>query len=177
MSRYFDDELYHWKYKRKYRGPSGDWVYVYDDGSMSEKGTTTTSYSEKDAQGNASVYKKKIVTNPNRFFSQKSSSEKTETKTVTENGQTKTTTKHTVTETVERGRLHIMKMDLQRKITDLPKRFSQNRKASKDTEQYMKKKYGKRDDSKLSRKERAKRYKEESAYYEKRKKYYRDKEG
>lgn len=26
-----DDELYHWKYKRKYKGSNGKWVYVYDD--------------------------------------------------------------------------------------------------------------------------------------------------
>lgn len=25
------DEIYHWKYMKKYKGPSGKWVYVYDN--------------------------------------------------------------------------------------------------------------------------------------------------
>ena len=35
MSKFYEpsirpDELYHWKYIRKYRGQNGDWIYEYD---------------------------------------------------------------------------------------------------------------------------------------------------
>lgn len=120
------DELYHWKYKRRYRGPSGDWVYIYDDGSSSDAGVTINTYSEKDVYGNTEVRKQKVITDPKKWLSTKTTSEKVDTKTVVENGQAKTTTKHTTTETVERGKFHIMKMNLERKISEIPRNIARN---------------------------------------------------
>lgn len=113
------DELYHWKYKNRYR--KGDhWVYVYDDGSMSEYGTTKSTYQETDPFGNTNITETKVITNPNRWTSKKSTSESTVTTSVTKDGRTSTKTVHTTAETVERGKLHIMKMNLARKISELP---------------------------------------------------------
>ena len=129
------DEIWHWKYKRKYRGPNGDWVYVYNDGSMSDRGKTVMSESETDAWGNTTETQKQIVTNPNRWFSKKSTSEKTTTNTTVQDGQARTITKHTTTETIERGKLHIFKMNLQRKISEIPSKFI---KSAKDNWVYQK---------------------------------------
>lgn len=120
MGRYFDDELYHWKYKRRYKGPSGEWVYVYDDGSMSARGETKTSTSETNAFGNTDITEKRVVTNPDRWLSKKSVKESTVTKTVNEDGNVRTKTINKKTETVERGKLHIAKMNLKRKVSEIP---------------------------------------------------------
>lgn len=132
------NELYHWKYKRKYRGPSGDWVYVYDDGSMSDRGKTETTQSETDAWGNTTETKQQVITNPNRWFTKKSTSENTTTNTTVSDGQTRTTTKHTKTETVERGKLHIFKMNLQRKISEIPGKTIKRAKYNWNYQQSMK---------------------------------------
>lgn len=108
MSRYFDDELYHWKYKERYR--KGDhWVYVYDDGSASETGgrgeTVNWTEHHRDLRGN---WHEKHVTD--------------ETKTDTSHLLTKHTTIRTLGEEhriTEYGKLHVQKMNTKRKVADL----------------------------------------------------------
>lgn len=133
------DELYHWKYKRKYRGPSGDWVYVYDDGSMSTKGSTSQSVNETDAWGNSETYTKQIVTNPNNWLTKKYSSEQVTTDSVTEDGHTHGRSHRTVTETIERGKLHMAKMDFMRRVSEIPKTIKRDVKEHKAWDKYAKK--------------------------------------
>lgn len=139
MGRYFDDELYHWKYKKRYRGKDGKWVYVYNDGSMSKMGSVSDTHTEVDPWGNIETYKYKTITNPNRWLSKKSISEKITTDSVTEDGHTHGRSKKTVTETIERGKLHMFKMDLERRISDIPKNFAQSLKEGSDWRKHAKK--------------------------------------
>ena len=61
-------ELMHWKYKRKYRGPSGEWIYIYDDNSMSKKGTVTITERSATERGKHRTEKiNTYTTNPERI--------------------------------------------------------------------------------------------------------------
>ena len=99
--------LKHWKYKRKYRGPSGDWVYIYDDGSMSEKGETrTTEMAYGKGKKPDYVHETIVRTDPSQNKTTKSTHIGPDSK---------------ITETITYGRRHILKMNMQRRLSSLKK--------------------------------------------------------
>ena len=102
------DELYHWRYKKKYRGKSGKWIYVYQDGSMSENG----SFSEKrkyTTQNGTPLYEKTTYkTNTNNWLN--STTQKTS---VSTDGKK---AKMSDEKTIEYGKLHVLKHKFTRAV-------------------------------------------------------------
>lgn len=107
------DELYHFLYKRKYRGPSGKWIYVYQDDSLSDRGTVT--YKNKyTTMNNTPIYERaNYTTNPKKFLN---SETHTVTASTNKNGKAKVVDE----KTVEYGRLHMSTMNFKRKLAPNP---------------------------------------------------------
>lgn len=104
------DEIYHWKYKSKFRR-GGRWVYIYDDGSMSEDtGNNLSEKMQQEGFGNNIKVKKGDVTQlvrtePNRLFTYKEKAEDYG------DGYGKI-------QYVRYGRLHMARMNAERHVSD-----------------------------------------------------------
>lgn len=107
------DELYHYLYKRKYRGPSGDWIYVYQDDSQSAAGTVTYKNKYVTQNGTPIYERTHYTTNPKRFLN-------SETHTITASTDKNGNAKVVDQKTVEYGRAHVATMNLKRKLAPNP---------------------------------------------------------
>lgn len=117
------DELYHWKYKSKYK--KGDhWVYIYDDGSTSEATNPSIqgrSVNYNGQTGEVTKTTKWKSTNPEHFFTQKrtvvkKTGEKSVPSVTGDSRARKYTEAHEYT---EYGKLHMARMNLERKISTM----------------------------------------------------------
>lgn len=129
-------DITHYKYKRRYR-KNGKWRYVYEDNSMSDSGTLTTdngTYNEtvlkkysygKELQQQPVTFRTEYKTNPNRLFTREyttSKEKKDETKRKKDIFSRPYTGNHRYeTRHVEYGRLHIAKMNTQRRVESIAK--------------------------------------------------------
>lgn len=117
------DELYHWKYKDKYK--KGDhWVYIYDDGSTSEATNPSIqgrSVNYNGQTGEVTKTTKWKSTNPEHFFTTKhtvvtKTGEKSMPSVTGDSRARKFTEAHEYT---EYGKLHMARMNLERKISTM----------------------------------------------------------
>lgn len=110
----FSDGLRHWKYKSKYKGSNGKWVYVYDDHSSSQSGGHTYEDVKKDVYENGKKYdeiKTSYKTNTNHLFDRNLTMENS----ITMNNKT-TNYKTTM---IEYGKLHVARMNTERRLSSL----------------------------------------------------------
>ena len=135
MSRYFDDELYHWKYKDKYK--KGDhWVYIYDDGSTSEQVAPSLqgrSLNYNGQTGEITRTNRYKVTNPSHLFNKKRTEVIKEGKAskpeITNDSRRRKFTE--VNEYTEYGRIHMERMNLERKLSTLKLEYEAKAKKGK----------------------------------------------
>lgn len=106
------DEIYHWKYKRKFR-KNGHWVYVYDDDSMSEAGSVESTVGGSLTGKEQSITTRTVITNPNQWFDSKKKVEKTGF-----SGEEDRSFTGYKKETITYGRLHMMRMNTERHVSD-----------------------------------------------------------
>lgn len=139
------NELYHWKYKDRFKR-NGRWVYIYDDGSMSEGsggqyGGLPEALKAKNHGNNiekVSTHKEKIgskqqtvtdvksyTTNPNRLFTKHYPKESYHEANLHAKDNESSFNRTDIHRT-EYGRLHMAKMNTKRKLSELGEKGSKS---------------------------------------------------